>query len=292
MIGMSGHRAKLIDFIMEGGVFMKRKIIIFTFLLSVVILLTGCGNGESNNNEESETQKINSEITAFIKNNLDSSWTYSDEKYKIYDDHSVDIIYYNVEDWTICAYDTNKAMVNLNKNNDEILKQIPKVTFTCKKDDTVVVAKTEYENISQITKDNVESNVKYYDANNKLIKEKAKDGFKKACGSYKYKEIFRNPDKYLSKKAKITGEVIQVLEQSENGVDYWVLRVNMTKDKYGYYDDTILIMIEKSAINGRIIEDDIFTFYGLLSEPVTYETIFGASETVPSMLAYYGDLKK
>ena len=64
----------------------------------------------------------------------------------------------------------------------------------------------------------------------------------------------------------------------------------MTKDKYGYYSDTIMIIIEKNAINGRIIEDDIFTFYGLLREPITYETVFGAQQTVPAMTALYGEL--
>lgn len=268
---------------------MEKKFCIFVLVLCVCF--TGCGVRNNKNEEGIELEKnINLEITEYIKSNLADIWSYSEDKFKIYDNHSVEIVFSNVDDWSYCAYNTNNAIVSLSKYRDELLKEIPNITFVCKKDSNKI-AKVVYENIYEISKENVESNAKYYDSNDNLINESAESGFKKSCNIYKYRDIFRNPENYIFKRAKITGEVIQVIEEVNSGIEYWVLRVNMTKDSWGYYSDTIMIMIQKSAINGRIIEDDIFTFYGLLGEPITYETIFGAEQTVPSMLAIYGDLK-
>ena len=79
------------------------------------------------------------------------------------------------------------------------------------------------------------------------------------------------------------------MEETYDEINYWVLLVNMTKSDWGY-EDTIMVTIPKSSLSGRIIEDDIFTFYGILTDPITYETVLGASQTVPSILAYYGEL--
>lgn len=264
---------------------MKKKFSLIVCCFIMCIYLTGCGEKENKKQEKN----INLEITEYIKQKLTNIWQYSDEKYKINEDHSVEIIFNNVDDWSYCAYSTDDAIMTLIESNDELLKEIPNITFICRQDG-INKAKTIYENISLITKENIAANAKYYDSDDNLITESVEIGFKNACNEYSYKEIFRNPEDYVLKKAKITGEVIQVMEQTESGIDYWVLRVNMTKDEYGYYSDTIMIMIKKEAINGRVLENDIFTFYGLLQEPVTYETIFGAEQTIPAMMAIYGEL--
>jgi len=268
---------------------MKKKIMMCLFVIILITILTGCSRKDKTENFKEETN-INSEITEYIKKTFKDTWEYSSKKYKIDNNHAIEIVLNNVEDWSYCAYNSNKLVVRLNENNKKFLKEIPSITFICKNNGTIV-AKTIYENIYLIRKDNVEENAKYYDLNNNIINEKVEEGFKKTCVTYKYKEIFRNPDLYLYKRIKVTGEVIQVMEEQIDGKYYWVLRVNMTKDRYGYYEDTIMVMIEKSAVRGRIIEDDIFSFYGLIIEPITYDTVLGASQTVPAMLAYYGDLK-
>ena len=124
-------------------------------------------------------------------------------------------------------------------------------------------------------------------ADKKAEKEKAKKAKKDylaSCKTYKYKDIARNPDKYEGKNAKFKGKVVQVME----GDYYTVLRVNVTKGKYGIYSDTVyVIYIPKDSKESRILEDDIVTLYGELGGIETYETVMGASVSIPKMYAKY-----
>lgn len=284
----------------------KDKIIIS---IAIVMFIFGCtlmgislynklGNNDDQNTEESNNSNNKSKetdadkITDFIKNNMISNWTYTRDKLTVNEDNNVEILFNAVDDWTTCGYNANKSVVKITGNGDDILNKIPSITFVCKDSNSNVVSKASYTNISSINKDNVESNAVFYDSNNNQINSSVESGYQSTCKNYSYKEIFRNPDDYLYKKIKITGEVIQVMEEKENGVDYWILRVNMTKDSWGYYDDTVMVLVDKSIVKGRIIEDDIFTFYGQILEPTTYETVLGASQTVPTILAYYAYLVK
>ncbi len=282
----------------------KDKIIIG---IAIVMFIFGCtlmgislynkfaNNGDQNteerNNNESKVTDAD-KITNFIKNNMISNWTYTRDKLTVNEDNSVEILFNAVDDWTTCGYNANKSVVKITKNGNDILNKIPSITFVCKDSNSNLVSKAVYTNISSINKDNVESNAVFYDASNNQINNSVESGYQSTCNNYSYKEIFRNPDEYLYKKIKLTGEVIQVMEETENGTDYWVLRVNMTKDSWGYYDDTVMVLVEKSIVKGRIIEDDIFTFYGQILEPTTYTTVLNSSQTVPTVLAYYAYLVK
>lgn len=246
---------------------------------------------ERNNNNESKVTDAD-KITNFIKNNMISNWTYTRDKLTVNADNSVEILFNAVDDWITCGYNANKSVVKITENGDDILNKIPSITFVCKDSNSNLVSKAVYTNISSIKKDNVESNAAFYDASNNQINNSVESGYQSTCNNYSYKEIFRKPDEYLYKKIKLTGEVIQVMEETENGTDYWVLRVNMTKDSWGYYDDTVMVLVEKSIVKGRIIEDDIFTFYGQILEPTTYTTVLNSSQTVPTVLAYYAYLVK
>lgn len=107
----------------------------------------------------------------------------------------------------------------------------------------------------------------------------------KNCKSYTYNEIARNPESYKGYFAKFTGEVIQVMEDG----DEYTLRVDITKGKYGW-DDTILVAYEKQdSSEPRILEDDVITMYGMLWGTHTYETVLGASVTIPLFFAEYID---
>ena len=116
-----------------------------------------------------------------------------------------------------------------------------------------------------------------------------KEDYMNSCATYTYKEIARNPNSYIGKRAKIVGEVIQV-QQEGNEV---VLRVNMTKDQYGYYDDTIMAGYAYADENeDRILEGDIITIYGELYGTITYTSVLGTDVTVPAIKTMYLDIKK
>lgn len=107
------------------------------------------------------------------------------------------------------------------------------------------------------------------------------------CKSYTYNEVARNPDNYIGKKAKFTGEVIQAMPDG----DSYTLRVNVTKGRY-VWDDTVLVSYTKQdSSESNILEDDIITMYGVLMGDYTYTSVMGASITVPSFAAEYIDIK-
>ncbi len=106
--------------------------------------------------------------------------------------------------------------------------------------------------------------------------------FKSECSSPSYDDVARNPDQFKGSKVRFTGKVIQVMESS--GV--YTLRVNVTEGRYTW-DDTVMIYYISSAGAPRILEDDILTFYGTMSGMTSYESVLGATITLPLMNAQY-----
>ncbi|MBR5497455.1 MAG: zinc ribbon domain-containing protein [Clostridia bacterium] len=110
-----------------------------------------------------------------------------------------------------------------------------------------------------------------------------------SCESIPYKDIARMPDNYVGKNVVFTGEVVQVMESSySNNVTY---RIDVTKDEYGYWDDTVYVTYELPEGAPRILEDDIVKFYGICEGTYTYETVLGSSLTIPSVEALYIDIQ-
>ena len=81
---------------------------------------------------------------------------------------------------------------------------------------------------------------------------------------------------------KLTGEVIQVLQDG----DEYTLRVNVTNTGY-YWTDTIMAYYVAQPGEKRILEDDVITLYGPMHGLYSYESVLGATITVPLMEAYY-----
>ena len=95
-----------------------------------------------------------------------------------------------------------------------------------------------------------------------------------------YKELARNPDTYMATNVIFTGRVIQVQEDGK----YVGLRVNVTKNSYGY-EDTMFVQYDKSLVTGRVLDDDIITFSGMSMGLLTYKTVLGAEMSIPQVLA-------
>ena len=111
---------------------------------------------------------------------------------------------------------------------------------------------------------------------------------------YTYEQLARNPEAVKGQPAKVTGEVIQALYDTEleedTGRRYVYLRVNITKTTYKYIDDvswsdTIMIMYIQEKEEDKILENDIVTIYGYTSEEYTYESTIGAPVTLPCIVA-------
>jgi len=63
------------------------------------------------------------------------------------------------------------------------------------------------------------------------------------------------------------------------------MRVNITKDRYGYYDDTILVFYTYGTGERRFLENDIIDIYGKVHGRVSYQTVLGVKVTLPAINA-------
>ena len=111
----------------------------------------------------------------------------------------------------------------------------------------------------------------------------SKGQYKEKCKSYSYDEIARDPDDYKGKKAKFSGEVLQVLESSDSSqVD---IRLAINDD----YDQVIYVVYDMPEGASRILEDDHITVYGELDGVYTYTSTMNAQITIPIIYAAFID---
>lgn len=114
-------------------------------------------------------------------------------------------------------------------------------------------------------------------------KEQEEKKYKDSCKKLAFEELARNPEKVKGTKVKLTGEVIQV---SENYISIG-MRVNITENEYGWYEDTVYIIYYPEDGEDKILEDDIITIYGTAEGEYSYTSVMGAYITIPKILAEY-----
>lgn len=114
--------------------------------------------------------------------------------------------------------------------------------------------------------------------------------YKAQCSTIDFNTISRNPDKYKGKKYKFTGEVIQVSESTLLGMTFCSLRINVTQDEYGYWEDTIYATVTLNEGEDRILEDDIITIWGTCDGNYTYTSVMGASISLPKIDVEYFEI--
>lgn len=115
----------------------------------------------------------------------------------------------------------------------------------------------------------------------------SKEEYQELCEEYTYKEIARNPDDFEGEYIVFTGEVIQVQEGIGDSI---TLRVNMTENEYGYYEDTVYCTYSYSDEDSKILEDDIIKIYGECQGDTSYTSILGQKVTLPKIEIKYFDL--
>lgn len=91
-----------------------------------------------------------------------------------------------------------------------------------------------------------------------------------------YEQLARNPDDWQGKPIKLTGQVVQVVDQK-------TLRVAITEDKYGLWSDAVIVI--RKTEQPRILEDDIVKIWGLGDGIQRYIAIFGQSVEAPRVAA-------
>ena len=109
--------------------------------------------------------------------------------------------------------------------------------------------------------------------------------YKKNCKSISYDNLSRNPADYEGEYVKFTGYVVQVCSEATSSLYYSTYRVATN----GRYNNVVYIKVDNYGSGSRILEDDRVTFYGTYDGLYTYETVMGASVTIPSVIVEYID---
>jgi len=90
-----------------------------------------------------------------------------------------------------------------------------------------------------------------------------------------YEDLARNPEEHIDKSVTFEGKIIQVIQ----GEGFSQYRIATNDD----YDKVMLIGIDNSQLESRILEDDYIRFYGTHLGEITYESTLGGNITVPGV---------
>lgn len=133
----------------------------------------------------------------------------------------------------------------------------------------IVVCSTSYNNIQNTTVVNVNE-------------------YKSQCITIPYNKLARETEKYVNTKIKLTGQVIQV---QENG-NRVMLLVNVTKDDFNIYKDTVLVNYILKDGEKHILQGDIINLWGTVKGRKTYIAVLGNKNTVPEINAVAIEIKE
>lgn len=111
------------------------------------------------------------------------------------------------------------------------------------------------------------------------------DTFKSTCEKISYEDLSRNPDNYKEKHICFTGKIVQIVSEKEKKS---VFRIDVTKDEYGFYKDTIYAEITNYNMNSRILDDDIIEVCGISKGLYEYTGVLGTHVAIPHVdVAFY-----
>jgi len=104
--------------------------------------------------------------------------------------------------------------------------------------------------------------------------------YKAQCQTIDFRVLNKKPDAYMGKKYFATGQVVQIME-SLGSTD---IRLNVTQDQWGYWDDTIYVTYSGSV---PAYEDSIIKVWGEIQGSYTYTSVAGWTITLPWVEARY-----
>ena len=91
---------------------------------------------------------------------------------------------------------------------------------------------------------------------------------------YSYNTIARDSESYKDTKVKYRGKVLQ---EGDAGSGTHYIRFAVDSN----YDTVMFVTYKTDLVTGRILDDDILTIYGTVVGDYSYETVMGATVTLP-----------
>ncbi|MGJ8729322.1 hypothetical protein ACRW9N_02520 [Listeria aquatica] len=99
---------------------------------------------------------------------------------------------------------------------------------------------------------------------------------KENANSISFQMLNKNADKYVGEPYYIKGKVIQAIEDGGTTL----LRVDMTQNEYGNWDNTVAIIYNGTT---DAVEDNIIEVYGTIYGNYDYKSTIGADLTIPGI---------
>ena len=98
-----------------------------------------------------------------------------------------------------------------------------------------------------------------------------------------YDDLARNPVEHSFKAVTFEGKIIQVMQ----GTDSSQFRIATNDD----YDKVMLIEIDNTMLETRILDNDYIRFYGTYIGEISYESTLGGTITIPGVLVNHFEFK-
>lgn len=110
--------------------------------------------------------------------------------------------------------------------------------------------------------------------------------FKVQCSQLDYKQLARNPESFKDRRIVYIGKVVQTQESGNN----MALRINVTKQSMGLWEDTIWVNYTRASGSNRILENDIVQLWGTIKGLRQYKAVMGNEISIPEIDAKYLEL--
>ena len=112
--------------------------------------------------------------------------------------------------------------------------------------------------------------------------------YKASCQEYNYKDVLRNPDDYIGKRVKVTVKISTVHSAKLLTDKYYFA---WSQDEYGmWYGYEYGIFEKRDSEDPKLLEDDVITVYGEISEPRETQSFIVNSEELFCIDMKYVDL--
>lgn len=130
-------------------------------------------------------------------------------------------------------------------------------------------------NNNSVSSDNSSDSVET-DQNTTPVSAETETEYKASCKKISFKQLDKNPDAHTGERVKLSGQIVQIMENS----GYSEIRMDVN-DNFG---DTVYITYLGTT---PAVEDDMITIYGEVTGSYTYESQAGWTVTLPEISAKY-----
>lgn len=100
-----------------------------------------------------------------------------------------------------------------------------------------------------------------------------------------YRELSRRPSDFYKKKVSFYGQIVQIIEQNNNKVEFRMYVTQNCNYTCIWVDDIYVTFRKEDSYN--LLEEDIVTVYGDFKGVEKYETVLGVERSIPVIEAKY-----